>query len=1333
MNNGTPCDPTDDYYKLEAYMFLVGHAGQYKVEVDGVEYGPFSYTHTLEYINDFPADGSILCVKFYDIDDPNCTGERCSPPLYPCNISPTILVTSSICNDNGTANDSSDDFYEISILVTIADPLHTHPYYLDVDGDIFGPFNYGSLAKITVPADGTVHIISATDDFDSYCTVSTQVGPFEPCSTPCTLTPIVTIECFDNGTPNPGDDSYKVIFSATAVVGGLSGKYRVEGNGAAPLKYSYGNSYFLVFVADGDYLDLTFTDDTYEDCFHELTVGPFEPCSEECNLDIDELEWICNDNGSPDPSDDFYVVTMRVSQTGAGSGYDVKVGPDLYGPFEYDSLVTLELPADGSEPFLEVLDSDFSKFCISNKSIGPLDPCSTPCATNISYFGIECFDNNSTDLADDYYELVLVMEPNPNDLDSFYITLNGQTTGPHIYGDSIRWTMPADGMSYSLSIDDKSRPDFCFENIDFGPLDPCSSSCVLEVKSENIICDNNNSGIDPGDDFFTFDLIVSGTDVSSTWIADDPSSTSANYGQRVTMGPYPISAGDIRLTIKDVVDTYCQSFISIPAPEPCSDSCYLDDVRFNIGNCNDNNTGPDKTDDFFFVNISVNGGNLGTTGTFHVDADNNIYGPFDYGGNDDIGPLPANGQDITLTILDSQHDYCSREIVVKQDPCSECTEDADAGPAKTITCASEQVQLEGSASSPGTFEWNGPNSSTYSGEFPIISEAGMYILVVTFDNECVARDTVIVDQDTSLPVAIILPPDTLTCKVDTVILDGSLSSQSPNFEYVWRDGSGTIISNKKSLPIGVTGRFCLQIVDTVLNCRSPQSCVTVSENLSNPDARIFVDPDDLLNCKVDSIRLTAESSINTTYYWEFRNNEFQVDTLWIIDTGMVYLIAEDTLTGCTTIIDLHITALYDYPLISIIPPDTLTCLKESLIIDASNSQKGPDIHVEWLDENGNIIPNTNGYFLNVDDPGTYYLRSTDDKTGCINIDTVVVEERKTFQTANAGPDQTLRCDSDTLTLNGFGSSRGPGISYTWTGINGSIILANANTINPLIEGTGIFTITVIDDYSGCRQVDTVEIDRSDPPIFDIISAQDEICLDQGDGWINIEGLLGGSPPFTYFVNGTQVNESLQEDLIPGRYDIKVIDSKGCKVDTTIYLEQGTSFSTHIVGQINIKEGDTTLLIADVNIPDSEINTIIWESNGVVICQGCKEIRVSPDTSTFYKLTIIDKDGCEAIAQVFVIVKEVNRIFAPNVFTPNGDQNNDVFRVFGKNLVLVRKLIIFDRWGDQVFSGENLNPTEGWDGSFRGELMNPAVFAFYAVGEFKNGQTMKVSGDLTLVK
>ena len=112
---------------------------------------------------------------------------------------------------------------------------------------------------------------------------------------------------------------------------------------------------------------------------------------------------------------------------------------------------------------------------------------------------------------------------------------------------------------------------------------------------------------------------------------------------------------------------------------------------------------------------------------------------------------------------------------------------------------------------------------------------------------------------------------------------------------------------------------------------------------------------------------------------------------------------------------------------------------------------------------------------------------------------------------------------------------------------------------------------------------------------------------------------------------------------------------------------------------------------------------------------------------------MDKDGCEATAEVLVDVEEVNRLFAPNAFTPNGDQINDVFRLYGKNLVLVRKLIIFDRWGDQVYIGENLDPTEGWDGYFRGELMNPAVFAFWAVGEFKNGQTMEVSGDLTLVQ
>ena len=65
---------------------------------------------------------------------------------------------------------------------------------------------------------------------------------------------------------------------------------------------------------------------------------------------------------------------------------------------------------------------------------------------------------------------------------------------------------------------------------------------------------------------------------------------------------------------------------------------------------------------------------------------------------------------------------------------------------------------------------------------------------------------------------------------------------------------------------------------------------------------------------------------------------------------------------------------------------------------------------------------------------------------------------------------------------------------------------------------------------------------------------------------------------------TESMKPLQENLSPGKYDIRVVDDKGCEADTTIYLEQGTSFQTDIIGQINIKEGDTTSLIATVNIP-----------------------------------------------------------------------------------------------------------------------------------------------------
>lgn len=67
---------------------------------------------------------------------------------------------------------------------------------------------------------------------------------------------------------------------------------------------------------------------------------------------------------------------------------------------------------------------------------------------------------------------------------------------------------------------------------------------------------------------------------------------------------------------------------------------------------------------------------------------------------------------------------------------------------------------------------------------------------------------------------------------------------------------------------------------------------------------------------------------------------------------------------------------------------------------------------------------------------------------------------------------------------------------------------------------------------------------------------------------------------------------------------------------------------------------------------------------------------------------------------------------------------------------IRSLLLFNRWGETVYEGYNFPPNDpvyGWDGSFRGQVMNPAVFAYVAEVEFSDGVVELYYGDVTLAR
>jgi len=85
---------------------------------------------------------------------------------------------------------------------------------------------------------------------------------------------------------------------------------------------------------------------------------------------------------------------------------------------------------------------------------------------------------------------------------------------------------------------------------------------------------------------------------------------------------------------------------------------------------------------------------------------------------------------------------------------------------------------------------------------------------------------------------------------------------------------------------------------------------------------------------------------------------------------------------------------------------------------------------------------------------------------------------------------------------------------------------------------------------------------------------------------------------------------------------------------------------------------------------------------------------------------------------------------PNAFTPGRFGENSVIKVKGFG---ISKLDwkIYNRWGQLVFQSNNIY--KGWDGTFKGKLQPMDVYAYTLEANLTNGQFVKKTGDITLIR
>jgi gliding motility-associated-like protein len=118
---------------------------------------------------------------------------------------------------------------------------------------------------------------------------------------------------------------------------------------------------------------------------------------------------------------------------------------------------------------------------------------------------------------------------------------------------------------------------------------------------------------------------------------------------------------------------------------------------------------------------------------------------------------------------------------------------------------------------------------------------------------------------------------------------------------------------------------------------------------------------------------------------------------------------------------------------------------------------------------------------------------------------------------------------------------------------------------------------------------------------------------------------------------------------------------------------------------------------------------------------------------FYRYVIIansvDGGDLKAVSNIILITKNVN-LHYPTAFTPNDDELNDVFTVFGQ-YVKHFEMNIFNRWGELMFTTNNMD--EGWNGKFKGNKMPEGAYTFVAKITDLAGRTFKRSGNLILLQ
>jgi gliding motility-associated-like protein len=559
-----------------------------------------------------------------------------------------------------------------------------------------------------------------------------------------------------------------------------------------------------------------------------------------------------------------------------------------------------------------------------------------------------------------------------------------------------------------------------------------------------------------------------------------------------------------------------------------------------------------------------------------------------------------------------------------------------------------------------------------------------YIVNTTDINGCASSDTVSVIVN-PLPSAF-AGSDVAICFGDTTTL-----TATGGLNYSWSPTdslSNSLNDITQAFPI-ITTEYIATVTDTNGCVQSDSIVVTVNE-LPLGDA-----VQDVTICIGDSTQLNATGG--DTYVWTPTTdlNDPNIADPWatsIVTTNYVVLITD--INGCTDS-DTVLVTINNLPNISA-GSDIQICIGDTTQLLVT----GGDTYL-WTPETGLSNDTSSNPTVTINDTTEYIVTGTD-VNGCINSDTVSVIINP-FPTVSAGNDVNI-CIGDTTQLTATG-----GESYNWT--NGTFLDDNL-IFNPnATPDTTMEFIVTVTDSNTCVNMDSVIVS-----VFIIETISDQsICLEDSVQ-LDVFGSIGNAytwTPSTYLSNPNIANpySTAQEDIT---YYVSVSDVQGCSDQDSVIITVLSVPIASFTPEIEAGCEGVVVKFTNTSIDGFSFDWLFGDGGTTTDESPTYAFPYGEDfTAT---LTVTNTNGCidnSTFSGSALDFDDYFDIFIPNVFTPNGDGENDIFAVeVAGELNDCSDLKIYNRWGQIIFISTGGNTK--WDGYTNVGLAVPEGTYFFVV-------------------